>query len=543
MVFMPGWILGVASMAVSSCPSWTPERAQYELEALSGRLADWDAAYHRDGRSPVDDAIYDQSRARYEDWRACFPAQAPPRADPLISARGAVHHPVPQTGLAKLRDADAVDAWMRERDGGDLWLQPKIDGVAVTLLYVDGDLDLAVSRGDGERGADWTDRVAHIDSVPAHLVQAPARVVLQGELYWRLDDHVEARDGGAGARAKVAGALAREAIDASTARQVGLFVWDWPDGPATIEQRLAGLRKFGFEDAAAYTVAVEDVDDVREWRDAWFHAALPFAADGVVIRQGRRPSSESWQAKPPDWAVAWKFPPAHALTEVAAVEFNVGRTGRVTPVLALEPVVLDDRVIRRVSVGSLARWRRLDIRPGDQVSITLAGLAVPRLDDVVWRAGERRDLGVPVPDGLGPLTCWHPVSGCEPQFLARLEWLDKRLGLGVGRATWRRWIEAGSVNGLVDWLEWPSARSEAAVVPRFAQARDRDFRTWLCALGAPACRKVTSARWSEIAERDASDWRRFGLAASDARSLAAFVHDPDVRDLAARLHRASVAGF
>lgn len=488
-------------IASSACPDWNARRAGDELLALHRQLAEWDAAYHRDGVSPIDDGLYDQARARYQEWRACFPMQAPARADPLRAGRGRLALPIAQTGLAKLADANAVDAWMRTRDETDLWLQPKIDGIAVTLLYVDGRLRLALSRGDGARGEDWTTKARAIAAIPDPLPNAPTRVMLQGELYWRLDAHVQAEHGGAGARAQVAGALARERLDAETAARIGFFAWDWPDGPATMEARLAGLRAFGFADVDAYSIPVAAIDEVREGREAWFHAALPFATDGVVLKSGKRAPAAEWKAQPPDWAVAWKYDPAEALASITAVEFTIGRSGRITPVLRFDPVRLGDREIHRASLGSLARWRSLDIRPGDQVAIALAGLTIPRFERVVWRTQQRGIVDVPDPRRYDATSCWHPTPGCELQFHARLEWLGGKHGLeldGVGAATWQRLIDAGLIDGLVDWLDLDAAlldevgfglKQSAALAQTFAQARRRDRADWLRALGAPASQR------------------------------------------------------
>jgi len=523
MIVFAAMLAAAASAAAHECPAWTPERARVELATLDRSLREWDLAYHRDGVSPIDDALYDQARSRDALWRRCFPGQAPPDADPLGSARGTVAHPVPQTGLRKLDDRDAVQAWMRERD--DLWAQPKIDGVAVTVLYVDGDLRLAVSRGDGERGEDWTRKVRRLDAVPKHLANAPARTVLQGELYWRQLDHVQAKRGSAGARSKVAGVLARETIDAATAQSIGWFVWDWPDGPRDIEQRLAQLAAFGFSDASAYTVRIGDADEAEEWRDRWFNAALPFATDGIVIRQGSRPPVEDWRADPPEWAIAWKYPPSRTLADVVDVEFAIGRTGRITPILHLDPVRLDDREIRRVSVGSFARWKELDIRPGDRVAIALAGLTVPRLDSVVWRAEARAAVDAPDPHEFNAHSCWHPDPGCERQFLARLVWLGSAHGLDlhVGEATWKALICAGWIDDVFDALDLDAetlrdvpgiGRAQALTMAQaFAAARERPFAIWRRALGVSD-------------EGPPADWR-----------------DPEARALAVRLRAASVEEF
>lgn len=545
-------MLGAAGAVAGECPRWPEPRAGAELHALDRQLQAWDLAYHRDGVSPIDDTLYDQARERYASWRACFPAQAPPPADPLHGTRGSVRTPVAQTGLAKVHDAGALAAWMQARGDRDLWMQPKADGVAVTLLYVDGDLRLAVSRGDGERGEDWTAKLRHVAAVPKHLPNAPARTVLQGELVWRLPGHVQAAQGSVGARSRVAGALARAALDVDAAQRIGLFVWDWPDGPAEMPARLHGLRAFGFADAAAYTVAVRDIGEVRDRRERWYRTPMPFAADGIVVRQGRRPQASTWRAQPPAWAIAWKYPPAQALAAVAAVEFRVGRRGRITPVLELDPVRLDDRTIRRVSVGSLARWRTLDIRPGDQVALTLAGLTIPRLDSVVWRAQQRVPVAAPDPAAHDASTCWHPRTGCARQFLARLAWLGGRHGLdldGVGEGTWRDLVESGRVDGLVDWLDL--GRADLAAVPGLDAARAEAL-----ARGAAKARGQPPAAWARalgvsvaaLSPGRAGEGSPAGCGVADGAATATgsaprSTLDAELRAIVEHLHRAGIAGF
>lgn len=535
-----GWLVAALLAVGDACPDWTPAQAREEITVLQQLLREWDLAYHRDGVSPVDDGVYDQARTRETAWRACFPHQAPRIVEPLDGSRGTVSPAVVQTGLAKLADAPAVVAWMARRGPHDLWLQPKVDGVAVTLLYVNGELRQAVSRGDGERGSDWTAKLGPVAAVPKRLPGAPPFVRLQGELLWRLDPPAAASAGATGARAKVAGALARTSLDADSAARIGLFVWDWPDGPADMAVRLAGLRRFGFAQSADFTVAVEDIDEVVEWREHWYGSALPFATDGVVLRQGHRPDWRVWRARPPDWAVAWKHPTTQALARVIGVDFGIGRSGRITPVLELEPVTLGDRTVRRVSLGSLARWRNHDVRPGDRVAIALAGLTIPRLDAVVVRAPQRAPLAVPEPRDHDTLTCWHPAGACERQFLARLEWLGGRRALaldGVGRETWRTLVAAGLVEDLLDWLDLdaptlrqrgglPIARAEA-LARTFARTRGKEFSAWLRALGAPASR---ARNWADVVTSDDVQVRRFA-------------RHPAVAALAARLRERGVDGF
>jgi DNA ligase (NAD+) len=560
-----GWLLPFAAVAVfairtgraADCPDWSPTQARQELNALHDRLDGWNHAYRVDGQSPVDDAVYDQALQRFAHWRRCFPAQAPAELAHLADASGRARAPVAQTGLAKLPNGKALAEWMRARDNLDLWVQPKADGVAVTLLYLDGQLEQATSRGDGLHGSDWTAMARRIDAIPKRLLHAPARVVLQGELYWRLPGHVQAHDGGVNARSAVAGALARDTLDAPTAAQIGLFVWDWPSGPDDMPARLAGMSAMGLGDSVAYVHPVKTIDEVRQWREHWYHHAMPFAADGTVVRQGHRPSATTWQAVPPSWAIAWKYPAASALAEVRAVNFTVGRSGRITPVLELVPVQLDDHRVQRVSVGSVARWRQLDIRPGDQVEVVLAGLTIPRLQSVVWRTQQRVAVTPPDPGKHDSLSCWRAMPGCQEQFRARLLRLGGKQGLqldGLGASTWQLLIDAGLIHGLLDWMNLTPAQLAAvpgfgqvranALAQTFASARQRSFARWLHALGIPASGSAELSDWVSLSARNSDDWQAIdGIGPGRADRLVEFFTHPELREQIVLLHAAGVQGF
>ncbi|WP_271410224.1 NAD-dependent DNA ligase LigB [Pseudomonas sp. Q1-7] len=548
--FLSLLFLALAARA-DDCPDWPIDRASAELASLDQQIAEWDLAYHAQGRSAVDDELYDQARARLERLRACFPQAAPALRDPLAASPGKLRHPVAQTGLDKLRDIDDLRGWMGERR--NLWVQPKVDGVAVTLIYRQGRLEQAISRGDGNQGQDWTRNVRRIAAIP-DLLPTLGDGVLQGELYWRLDAHVQATQGGRGARGKVAGLLNRQDLAPHDAAGIGLFVWDWPDGPAQMDARLRGLQAMGFDSAAALTRPVRSAEDIAAWRAHWYRSPLPFASDGIVIRQDKRPDARRWRAEPPNWAIAWKYPFAKALAEVRAVEFKVGRTGRVTPLLRLAPVELDGRRIQRLGLGSLDRWRSLDIRPGDQVAIALAGLTIPRLDSVVLRATQRPEVLAPEPGRYHTLSCFRPTEGCTEQFLARLAWLSGPKGLalkGLGRGTWDRL----GLDNLLEWLELDARaltrrpgigdRRAAQLLQRFDEARHRPFDQWLRALGVPATTPaVLVGDWASLSVRTAADWQAHtGIGPTRAGRLVAFFQNPDVRELAERLGAEGVEGF
>jgi DNA ligase (NAD+) len=546
--------LTTLTTTANTCPDWPAAQAEQEIGALQNQISQWDDSYHRLGVSQVADELYDQSRAKLERWRGCF---APGTADdnPLKTASGTLQHPTPHTGLNKLPDDRAVQSWLKGRQ--QVWIQPKVDGVAVTLVYEQGRFKQAISRGDGLKGQDWTQHARLISAIPQQL-PAQQDVLLQGELYWRLQDHVQADAGSLNARSKVAGLLARKAISQEEAASIGLFVWDWPSGPEHLTERLAGLSAMGFSDSALYSKPLETFDQAQTWREHWYRTGLPFASDGVVMRQSQRPPAERWQAKAPYWIVAWKYPYAQALAEVRKVQFNIGRSGRITPVLDVEPVQLDDRQIKRISVGSLQRWHQLDIRPGDQVAISLAGLTIPRLDSVVSRSVERAELKVPVEGDYHSLSCWQPTPGCESQFQARLTWLSGKNGLalsGVGPGTWDRLIKAGRINGLLDWMSLDvtelakisgfGERSSAKLASSFQSARQQPFQRWLKALGLPPTSAIALGnQWQDLASKSVEQWQAEpGIGPVRAANLSAFFSDPQVQALSDHLRAQGIEGF
>lgn len=555
--------LYAGSAAASECPGWSDARLTQEVTALQARMAEWDRAYYQDGNSPIDDELYDQAAARLEKWRAC--ADAPQRHTPTLrvttsrSAGGASvrRHPVVQTGLEKT-DKAGVKTWSSRRD--DLWVQPKVDGVAVTLRYVDGELVEAVSRGDGERGQNWTPRALGLPAVP-NTLPTSASAVLQGELYWRLAGHVQASPQRHLARNQVAGVMRKAAPSLAELERIGLFVWGWPDGPATMPERLTGLTALGF-DTADYTHALSDRRDAADWRDYWYHAPLPFASDGVVLKQGARPDGTRWRSRPPSWTRAWKYPSQRALAGVRGIEFRIGRTGRITPLIYLDPVRIEGRRVSRVSLGSLARWKRLDVRAGDQLSVALGGLTIPTFEQVVWQAREREPLRVPAAGDYHLLSCFSLVPanaqrplGCEGQLLARLDWLGNKLGMnGVGEGTWQALIDAGAVSGLLDWLTLDQAALEEVsgvgeiragkLRQRFAAARQRPFHAWLEALGAPPGSAQASGDWATLAGYTQRDWQALpNVGPTRAAALAAFFSAAEVQALAGQLGTAGVDGF
>ena len=352
--------------------------------------------------------------------------------------------------------------------------------------------------------------------------------------------------------------MARKALSEAEGAGIGLFVWAWPHGPDSQRQRLEGLAKLGFPDSQRFSVAIEDATQAEQWRQHWYRTPLPFATDGVILRQGTRPAAARWQPKAPYWIAAWKYHFSQALAEVREVRFRVGRTGRVTPVLHLRPVTLDDRRISQVSLGSLARWEALDIRPGDQVAVSLAGLTIPRLESVVHRSVLREPIEAPQAHAYHALSCWRMAEHCKAQFIARLSWLSGKQGLGMpglGAATWAQLVESGEVEHLDAWLALDrerltsvpgvaGARAER-LLAGIAHARRQPFQRWARALGVPAPAQLDlGTDWASLANRNMEQWNAEpGVGPGRAAQLHAFFQHEEVIALATRLRAHAIEGF
>lgn len=546
-------LIPFSTLVQAACPAWSAERAAGEIARLEAQIARWNDRYWQAGISEVSDETFDQLSEHLARLQGCFGQRKPP--PPIAARRGSALHPVAHAGLRKMADGAALARWMADKE--DLWAQPKIDGVAVTLEYRNGELFRAVSRGDGIAGEDWTTKIRQLPRVPTRIAGPPGDSVLQGELFLLRDGHVQQTMGGINARAKVAGAMMRKSAPVA-AENIGVFIWAWPDGPAAMATRLVQLKEAGFAYVNDYTQPVAQLSDVAQLRQRWLTAPLPFVTDGVVVRAAREPAGRVWRPGDGEWAVAWKYSPVTRVAEVRAIAFSVGRTGKVAAVAQLVPVTLDDKQVKRVSLGTVDRWRRLDIAPGDQLEVGLAGRGVPRLERVVWRAVER-NMPQPPDGNFHPLSCYRDLPGCREQFLSRLLWASKMLQIeGAGEAVWRQLLRANRFDTLFGWLTLDagalestpglSAKSVPKLLHQFNLARRRPFRLWLQALGIPlsadALRQPGSDSWEQLLARSAPQWQRLPQVGSiKAGQLMRWLRAPEVAAIARWLGEQGVDGF
>ena len=548
-------ILCWQSSAWAVCPAWSPARAQEEISRLQQQIKQWDDDYWKEGKSEVEDGVYDQLSARLTQWQRCFGNETRDVMMPPLN--GAVIHPVAHTGVRKMADKIALSLWMRERS--DLWVQPKVDGVAVTLVYRDGKLNKAISRGNGLKGEDWTQKVRLISAVPQTVSGPLANSTLQGEIFLKRKGHIQQQMGGINARAKVAGLMMRQG-NSDTLNSLAVFVWAWPDGPHLMTDRLKDLATAGFTLTQTYTRAVKNADEVAHVRNEWWKAKLPFVTDGVVVRAAKEPESRHWLPGQAEWLVAWKYQPVAQVAEVKAIQFAVGKSGKISVVASLVPVMLDDKKVQRVNIGSVRRWQEWDIAPGDQILVSLAGQGIPRIDDVVWRGAERTKP-TPPENRFNSLTCYFASDVCQEQFISRLVWLGSKqvLGLdGIGEAGWRALHQTHRFEHIFSWLlltpeqlqNTPGiAKSKSAQLwHQFNLARKQPFTLWVMAMGIPLTRAALNASdersWSQLLLSTEQFWQQLpGTGSGRARQVIEWKENAQIKKLGSWLAAQQITGF
>jgi DNA ligase (NAD+) len=404
---------------------------------LRAHLKQHDYRYYVLDDPSVPDAEYDRLMRELRALEAAHPelitADSPTQrvAGTPSAAFGEVVHRLPMLSLDNAfseEDLRAFDRRLHERleVAGELdyVAEPKLDGLAIALIYRGGALEQAATRGDGITGEDVTANVRTVRTVPHRLHQgAPRLIEVRGEVFMPLKGfarmNARARERGekvfVNPRNAAAGSLRQLDPAISAARPLDAFFYGLgalegaplPDGQA---QLLALLRKLGLPvspDARRVRGVAGCLDYYREMGAR--RAALPYQIDGVVYKLDSRADQErvGFVSRAPRWAIAHKFPAEEALTRVLDIEFNVGRTGALTPIARLEPVFVGGVTVSNVTLHNIDEVHRKDVRVGDTVTVRRAGDVIPELVSVVL---EKRAEAAPPPVKL-PERC--PVCGSQ----------------------------------------------------------------------------------------------------------------------------------
>ncbi len=452
---LPAW--------AEDCPQWDKKEATENIYRLSDEVAHHDELYFNQNAPIISDSEYDALATRLKHWQACFPALEIKTHFPQDpQSKYTVNHQARMGSLKKARSDEEVKHFLQRISGSEVLVQPKIDGIAVELVYENGQLTQASTRGNGETGVDILNHIRQIPLIPKTLPHLDNKtIILHGELFARLDKIAPSiLKQYASARHMVAGQLNRSEPEIEAIKAFDFFPWHWINSPYSSDlQSIKTLATMGFPLPLKYTHKVSSYRDVKQLLQHYSAIKKPlFLMDGIVIKAESNVlrNKLGWTDNAPTWAIALKFAPESAISEVEKIAFTIGRTGHITPVIQITPVVIKNRTITKVSLGSIQNLKKKNLAPGDQISILLKGSAIPVFGKVLFRPENRVLPKLPDTNRYTPFTCLSISPGCEEQFTARLVWLIGKQGLDLhplGKPTIHQLVSTGKVKALEDILQ------------------------------------------------------------------------------------------
>ena len=378
-----------------------------EIAKLRAEITKHDQLYYKDALPSIDDQAYDRLKAQLAELEATVPefdfGTSPTQSvgDDRLEAFVSYTHRVPMLSLDNTYSMEELLEFGKrlEKRFPDQTLnylvEPKIDGVAVSLTYEQGQFVRAVSRGNGAEGDDITQNVRPIKGLPMTLYDAPEILEVRGEIYMRHEEferinatrETEGQQLYANPRNLAAGTI--KLLDPAEARTRSLDIVLYGVGAceparyfshqAEIHEKLktwgfSVLEKIWLTDGIeqAWT-SIEDLDTLRQ--------GFTYPTDGAVVKLDdfRLQDEAGFTSKAPRWAIAYKFEAERAETLLKEISLQIGRTGAVTPVALLEPVQLAGTTVSRATLHNEDEIRRKDIRPGDTVLVQKAGEIIPQV--------------------------------------------------------------------------------------------------------------------------------------------------------------------
>ena len=462
------------------------------IEELRRQLELHNFKYYVENAPEISDFEFDAMMRELQELERAHPEFADPNSpsvrvgSDLTAEFQTVRHRYPMLSLGNTYSLDELHEFIAriERETGptDYVCELKFDGTAISLTYEHGRLVRAVTRGDGVQGDDVTANVRTVRTVPLRLRGEgwPDHFEIRGEIlmpyasFDRLNAERETL------KQQSSAVVARRGLDCTLYQLAGdelPFTTHW--------ESLEKAREWGFKvsDAARICRSAAEIDAfIEHWDTA--RRELPFPTDGVVIKVNdfavRR--QLGFTAKAPKWAVAYKFKAEQALTRLDSVSFQVGRTGAVTPVANLEPVLLAGTTVRRATLHNAEQMAQLDIRPGDMVYVEKGGEIIPKIIgvDLSQRPADSRpfeyitvcpECGTPLVRYEGEAKHYCPnQGGCRPQIIGRIIHFIRRKALdieGLGEETVELLYENGLVRDVADLYDLRA--EQLAPLPRLGE--------------------------------------------------------------------------
>ncbi len=444
----------------------------------------------------LSDTEYDELMLQLKQLEAKYPELISPDSPtqrvgaPPMEVYGVVEHPEPLLSLANAFSCDDLKAWYKRTvsllgvDDFDLVCEPKIDGLAVALTYINGFFVTGATRGDGYRGENITQNLRTIRSIPLSVSEeAPSRFEVRGEVYlskagfsWLNEEREKSGlPFFANPRNAAAGSVRQLDSRVTARRPLDIFVYGLgpveggvvPDSHWEIMQ---WLKTLGFK-INTDIVLCHEVNEVEEYYQNWVAVRNEwgYEADGMVIKMNSMEYQRKLgnMAREPRWAIAYKFPAIQGITRLLDIEINVGRTGRLTPVAMLEPVKVGGVVISRAALHNEEDIHRKDIRIGDWITIQRAGEVIPEILGPILSRRTGGEVAFSMP-GRCPVCDAEVIkpndeamhrctnTACSSQSLERIKHFVSRDAMdieGVGDSLCQALFKAGLVEDVADLYE------------------------------------------------------------------------------------------
>ena len=439
------------------------------MRELEDQLEHHSHKYYVENTPEISDFEFDTLLRELQDLEARYPEFADPNSptkrvgSDLTTEFQSVEHRYAMQSLSNTYSSEELGEWIDRitKEIGDVEFvcELKFDGTAISLTYENGALLRAVTRGDGRRGDDVTNNVRTIGTIPLKLRGEgyPAMFEIRGEIYMpyasfdRLNSEREAAGEPllANPRNAAAGTLKQQSSKIVAERGLDCTLYHIAvDEPIknTHWENLAEAKRWGFK-VSEHIKVCRTREEIEAFIAYWDteRKKLPYATDGIVIKVNSYAHQRTLgsTAKAPRWAVAYKFQAEKALTKLLSVDFQVGRTGAVTPVANLEPVQLAGTVVKRASIHNADQIELLDIRIGDMVYVEKGGEIIPKITGVElsMRPADSKpfeyithcpECGTELVRDEGEAKHFCPNSkGCKPQIIGRIVHFVSRKAMNI----------------------------------------------------------------------------------------------------------------
>jgi DNA ligase (NAD+) len=474
-------VLSVATLANATCPNWSTEEAQQNIMHLQQEIARHDKAYFVNNQPLITDASYDKLTAKLKNWQSCFDVKSNQTAvaDTLISidnSKNTMHYKF--MGSLSKKNLNNIDIFLNKTKNNIIVAQPKIDGIAVEIIYENGFLAKALTRGDGDFGMDISKIIKQSPNIPQNLHGwSPAKdsktIVLHGELFIRIDmasEEVLAKY--STPRQFIVALIMQKTINMQFTKLIDFFPWSWIDSTETTDiNAIAKIYQYGYQLPKKFTDIINNLEDINYLYSYYQQKnKFPFAMDGIVIKVNNYKVRQllGGSKLTPHWATAIKFLSPEAVTEVIDIQYSIGRTGKITPILKLIPVTVENRVISMVSVGSIDKLHKFNIAINDTISLRVKGKALAVIDNVILRPVIRIKKDFNSSDSYNKCSCLTYSEQCSQQFTARLLWLVSKQGINIPQITPKivdQLIASGIVTQLIDIVAIDELSTISAKVP------------------------------------------------------------------------------